>query len=378
MRRGQILNVLRRKSLSRGSIAEELGFNQRSVCLAVDELVSDGLVTEHDAWKSGVGRRPIPVSLNEHAACVLGIDAGRNNITTAVTDLLGNIIATDTSPSPEGLGSRQIAAAIEKSALSFLKRHGQYLPPLAGVGLAVEGIVYNQALQETYAQAAEPARARLESRLGVPVIVDGDSRFTALGEQWFGEAQGLRDVVVMNITDGLGMACMTNGTLVHGVRGWAGEIGHVPLGEPGIPCHCGATGCLENRASGSGILRMARAAGIRSRVTPQSLAVAARTGSAPARDIYDQFARSLAVGVTIAIDLFNPEAVVIGGIMSREQDVFLPAFESELGRLAVPRIQKHTKLIISKLHETAITLGACAKVFSHIYDTAGLNVEDVL
>jgi len=380
LRKGQILNALRTSMKSRVEIARELRFNLRTVSLLIDELIREGVVEEQPSRITTSGRRPVPVALRAGAACVMGIDAGRTHTQIKITDLSGSVLASVSRSSSRSRSESQHADAIEETVVGFLQENQRELPPLAGVGLAVEGVVYRRGLPEDYLGAAEPIRQQLERVLRVPVVVDSDSRFMALGEQWFGSAGGLSNVAVFNVTEGLGLACMQNGQVLYGQQGWAGEVGHVPLGDRGVKCFCGSTGCLENIASGSGIARLAQQAGLTGKVeaTAAEVASLAGSGSKPALEIFDKFAGGLALAITLAMDLFNPGTIIVGGELARHSNLFLPAVEKELERLAVPRIRTSTPVLVSNLFEDAVTLGGCARVLHQIYDTAHVRVEEVL
>jgi predicted NBD/HSP70 family sugar kinase len=381
LRKGLILNALRSGSMSRVEIARHLAFNLRSVSLLVDELIADNLVTEQAGRTTPSGRRPIPVTLNASAASVLGIDIGRTSSVASVMNLDGTVHARTDVPSSYPSDPAQQTAWVLDFVASFLDAHRHIMPPLAGAGLAAEGLVFHQVRQTSYLQVAEPLRKKLQSRLKVPVAFDSDSRFLALGEQWFGRARGLTDFAVLNVTDGLGLACVLDGKLLSGRDGWAGEIGHVPLGQPGVPCFCGSRSCLENTASASGLVRMAIEAGILKRRKASALddlIAEARAGNGPALNLFDRFAQSLALAVTLVMDLFNPEAVILGGKLARHADLYLPAVQAELQRLVPPFVLRGTRLLVSQLCEEALSLGTCAKVLNQIYDTSHVKVDELL
>lgn len=382
LRKGQILGLLRTSGpLSRVEIARALAFNLRSVSLLVDELVAEQLVLEQEGRRTASGRRPIPVALNPAAACVLGMDVGRSSTAAALMDLQGNLLARTVAESNFSADPREQAGWVADLAARFLagQKKGD-LPPLAGMALAADGLVHRQQLPQRLADAAEPVRARLETLLGVPVFSGSDSHFLALGEQWFGQARGVRHAAVFNLTDGLGLGVIIDGKLLSGSRGWAGEIGHVPLGEAGIPCFCGSTSCLENIVSGSGLVRMAKEEGLLAgrRAAAGTVAELARKGSLPARRVFDRFARGLALAATLVIDLHNPEVVVFGGSLASCGDLFLETVNTELDRLAVPYIRAATRVCVSELGEDAVLLGACAAVLNQIYDTSHVAVETLL
>src|SRR5437763_7503791 len=137
-----------------------------------------------------------------------------------------------------------------------------------------------------------PVVALLEERLGVPVLLDNDANAAALGEHRYGAGRGLRHLVYITISTGIGGGVIVRGELVHGVHDGAGEVGHMTVLPEGPACGCGARGCLEALCSGTSIARRARerlAAGSLSslgegEITAQAVAEAARRGDALASD----------------------------------------------------------------------------------------------
>lgn len=378
LRKAQILRLLRNQGpLARVEIARTLGFNLRSVSLLVDALVGEGLLLEQAGRTTANGRRPIPVALNASAAGVLGIDVGRSSTSVAVMDLQGQSLVqqrfrSDFSSTP----ARQLEWLCTLLD-GFLHSHKAHIPPLAGAGISTEGLSHKSRLYHGWPEAAEEIRIGLESHLGVPVIAGEDSHFLAMGEQWFGEAREVRNAAIFNLTDGLGLGLLMEGSLFEGHRKWAGQVGHLPLGQTGLPCFCGSTGCLENIASGSGLLRIA-ADHLPQVKSVSQLASLAAEGSKPARECFDQFARSLATGVAIVIDLFNPQVVILSGPLAAHSAAYFPQFETHLEKLAIPFMRKDTRVAVSELGKVAVLLGTCAAVFNRIYDTSQVKVESIL
>lgn len=174
-----------------------------------------------------------------------------------------------------------------------------------------------------------PLRARLEAVLGAPVSVDNDANAGALGESRFGAGQGCRSILYITVSTGIGGGWVLNGQVYHGADSVAGEIGHITV-EPGGPvCICGRRGCLETVAAGPAIARRAQECllaepqagallrqltdGAIEAVTAKQVAQAAQAGDELARQVLDGAAQALGFGISYAINLVNPERVVIGG-----------------------------------------------------------------
>jgi glucokinase len=172
---------------------------------------------------------------------------------------------------------------------------------------------------------------RLEHELGIPALVANDADAAALAEHRFGAGRGVRHMLYLTVSTGIGGGVIVDGRLHRGERAWAGEIGHMPLKPDGPPCPCGRHGCLESLASGLSIARAARdriqaqapSSDGRShtllsalpidQISARDVAVAAAQGDQLARAVWDEAMLWLGLGVAAAANLLDPGRVVIGG-----------------------------------------------------------------
>ena len=284
------------------------------------------------------------------------------------------------SASPAGL--RGLPDWVERTATPLLAPQGEPLPPLAGVAVGMPGLIYRtESTVRILEPDAEKVRERLQALLKIPVLVDNCANMLALGELWFGAQPDLTTFAVVNLGFGLGLGIVLEKALYQGSFGHAGEIGHVTLGEPGVPCYCGNSGCLENLASGVGLERMASQAGLMVGSRPANgaeLAEMARQGDQAAIEIYGRFAEALAHGLGTFINLMNPGTVIISGRVARAADVFFPAFMKGLQKYCLPPVFKETTLLVSELCENAGPYGTCACVLHHIFCMSHVPVENVV
>lgn len=384
IRKHQVLDIIRcHGPIPRVEIARLLGFNLPSVSSLVDDLLSEGLATEDKAIKTAIGRRPIPVVFNPNAASIIGIDVGKTAIIGLLMDLGGTILGRLEKPAPAPLDFTKLPAFLEQFVHDLLQAHLPTLPPLAGVGIGLPGLIYqpNNTHELQFFPPIQALKEHMMELLGVPVIIDNDARMSSYGELRFGAMAGHDSMAIVNLGYGLGLGLIINGTVYQGYHGHASELGHSPMGEPGIKCHCGLTSCLENIASGSGLERLCLEAGlhITSQVTGAAdLAALVRGGDARAREIFDRFARALARGIASVINMFNPEIVVLSGRVARASDVFLELLLAEIKEMTYPIIHAETKIVVSNLFENAGPLGACACVLHHIFSSAHISVESIV
>ena len=383
IRKHQVLDCIRRHGpIARTEIARVLAFNLPSVSNLVDELVSEGLATEDAAKKTPLGRRPIPVVLNSSAACVMGVDVGKSATIGLLMNLGGTILGRQESSTPQGMTMEEQGVWVSRFARELLDAQSDTIPPLAGIGIGLPGVLHRpDRVNSLLAPEAEAVRSEVEKAIGVTVLVENDARMMAHGVLWFKRSQEWKTFAVLNLGVGLGMGMVIDRDVFTGFAGNAGEIGHLPLGQPGLPCYCGAQGCLENIVSGVGLERLAREAGLTldgEAPSARELATMAREGNPGALKVWATFADGLARGIGVIISLFNPQAVILTGRIGQSADLFLDEVRAQLHKYSLPAMTEGTQLMVSELRENAGPLGTCACVMQHIFSASHIPIESIV
>jgi glucokinase len=179
----------------------------------------------------------------------------------------------------------------------------------------------------------QPLAAELTRRFGVPARVDNDANVAALGEYRFGAGQGCHSLLYLTVSTGVGGGWILHGQVWHGFEGMAGEIGHTVADPNGPPCFCGKRGCVERYASGPFIAQDARdgleanperASTLRSvsDLTAQDVSRAAAAGDAYACEVLERAGWALGLGIGNAVNLINPQRVVLGGGVTKAGPIF--------------------------------------------------------
>lgn len=186
-----------------------------------------------------------------------------------------------------------------------------------------------------------PLVAELTSAFDVPVRIENDANAAALAEHRFGAGRGTNDLVYLTMSTGVGGGVISGGRLLHGARGFAGELGHIPIVREGLRCHCGLRGCLEAYVGGlawakrlrdsvpAGSDLLALAGGERERLSSETLLLAARRGDGLARAELGVWLDHLALGIAAVVMAFDPERIVLGtiAVAAGEELCFAPLRE---------------------------------------------------
>jgi glucokinase len=197
-----------------------------------------------------------------------------------------------------------------------------------------------------------PLLEALQRKVSAPIVIDSDRSGYVLGESWLGAARGLRDVVFLSISTGIGAGILSDGRIVCGAHGIAGAVGWFAL-NPDWDQRYARSGCWESEAAGPAIARLFGA-------TDASVVVdAARAHDPAARDALVHAARYSAMGIANLISVLNPEAVVLGGgVIHGAGDLLLDTIRSEVVRWAQPIAASRCRIELSQLGEDAGLLGA--------------------
>lgn len=207
----------------------------------------------------------------------------------------------------------------------------------------------------------------LAEEFGVPVAVHNDANACALAEWKFGAGKGTRNMVFMTFGTGLGAGLILDGKLYTGTNDNAGELGHVRLEEYG-PVGYGKSGSFEGFCSGGGIRQLAQSLvqertqmgakvswckdGDLNKITAKVVAEAAREGDPLALKVYEISARHLGKGLSVVVDILNPELIVIGSIYSRNEDMMKPFVEEVLSKESLSLSNKVCRVVPAALGES--------------------------
>ncbi|MFZ9384036.1 MAG: ROK family protein [Ilumatobacteraceae bacterium] len=295
----------------------------------------------------------------------LGIDVGGTKCLALAVDDEGNVLDRERVSTPRG--DRLIEDALVALIETLSVRSGTPISQWRTIGLGVPGLISRDGVIVSSPNLPDvenfAVRARLESRLGRSVLVDNDANCAARAEWRAGAARGHDDVLVVTLGTGIGGGIVSEGRVLRGWNGFAGEIGHVVVVAEGRECACGRRGCWEQYASGSALGRLARDAWRESWADSGHDAIdlrrAAESGDRAALDVIDEFGRWVALGVASLVHSFDPRVVVIGGGVAHRAEVVRSSVERWLGHfLYASHVRRHPEVRLAEHGEDAGAIGA--------------------
>lgn len=202
-----------------------------------------------------------------------------------------------------------------------------------------------------------------------PVTLENDATAAAAGEHRWGAGAGVRNMVYLTISTGVGGGVVIDGSLYRGSMGNGGELGHVTIDWHGRLCRgCGRRGCLEAYVSGTSIAERAQEAGL-GYLTAEDVAAAALAGEPGAKAVWGETVEALACGVTSIVNLFEPELVVIGGGVSRSGEQLIGPVRQRVRASTMKPAGEKADIVASAFGDRVGVVGAAAIV----YDRAALG-----
>lgn len=364
---GHLLALLRDNgAMSRADLARAIGVSAPALTKLAGGLLDKGLVTEGESTAvNGLGRPPTLITLNPTRAYIVGANVGPGRVGIVLTDMMLGVqrrggfrfdFETTEIADLVGMVSGAINAVIEKSGLPR--------QAIKGIGVGVPGKVDRTGRWNVNSKFAEwmrdvPFADDLEAQLGLPVVLEHNATAMALVEAHYGLGRGHDTILHLYMRLGLGAG------LVHtryGERTHPGpvEIGHIVVEPQGIPCQCGARGCLETLFCEPVLLK---ALGLDA-VPPQGIVAAAMDVPAVWERAYGPFVEAVATTIT----LLGPDLVLLGGHLGEAPDRFVSQLRIDLLERLMPQF-KRLRIERAQLQPDAGALGAaCVGLEKFIFE----------
>ncbi|MGA2329706.1 MAG: ROK family protein [Bryobacteraceae bacterium] len=293
----------------------------------------------------------------------IGVDLGGTNLRAAAIDRAGTMLEKAEGATPLSAGPDAVVADIVASILKVRASGGA--ERLVGVGIGTPGFIImdkgiitespNLPGFENFAM-----RDEIERLLQAPVLLENDANAAALGEKWMGAGRDVDDLVLLTLGTGIGGGIISNGEVLHGFVGMAGELGHMTVIPGGNPCACGNNGCLEKHASATAVTAMARMMGLGENLTAKDVCELALAGNLKAQVVFERMGVALGMALATLVNIFNFPLYLLSGGVLPAWELFAPAMFDEITRRSL--VFRHTTTRIEKA-----TLGNEAGLFGAAY-----------
>ncbi len=388
-----ILNSIRiRGAVSRSEIADMTGQSRASVTTITAQMIDKGMIFEKNTEVTGErGRNRVLLALNPDAAFVVGVKLAASKMSCAVCDMQGetrgSIIEYEDFRHKNidfitGYMEQIIHKTVEKAGLS--------MDSVSGLGIGVPGVVDSSTgtchWSPLYDAGDFPLRDRIFEKLNIKTFIENDANTLTLAHQWFGEGKGVDNFLVITLEEGVGLGIMANGQLFRGSRGFAGEMGHVPVAPDGEECVCGKKGCLATVLGAIAIVKQAKRAAENgewhregnSEITFSEVIGAAKSGQKELAGILRRAGHHLGVGLSVLINIFNPQKIIISGHGVEAGDLMFNAMEEAVNRHTFSDMLSLTKIIVPEWQHTDWAKGAASLVLQELYKSPFNTIRPVI
>jgi N-acetylglucosamine repressor len=349
----------------------------------VNELMRDAWIVETGTGPARAGRPPVLYGLNPNKYLTLIMDINRHDTQFIIFNLHNKLI-TKRKVDIRLDDSASFLEAIFDASHDFLSFNNIAVSDLWGIGVAMPGLINSlQGINLTYPNLT-PDGTSLSGYIGahfnLPTYLFNDTKATTIGEHRFGFAVNKSQVLTINIDWGVGLGIIVNGEVFNGTSGFAGELGHIQVKPDGMLCHCGKIGCLDTVSSAMALIRQAKEEIQNGRATILSQIVnndldkldtshiieAVHSGDELSIDLLSIVGTELGKGLATAVHLFNPEVIIVGGMLAEAGPFISNPIEQAINKYCLSDFKNTLSIHISKLGANARLLGTQAYLFEHL------------
>jgi predicted NBD/HSP70 family sugar kinase len=327
-----VLNTVRRRQpISRVELARVSGLQPSTVSLIVEELLRSDWLFEGETVKGARGRRPRLLTMSEQK-CVIAVDIHPRQTTLALTEISGRIAWQNVLSLPQD--PRQAVNRLSTAIQAAIQAHPGRA--IEGIGICLPGRTDPNAKDLIFAPNLRwpivSLKAKIERASGLRVWMDNVANACALSEVWFSESARMQDLVVVEVSEGLGTGIFVNGAIARGKDGMAGEFGHIQMVEDGPQCNCGSRGCWETLASNNAAVRYySESTGGHKHVTFSNLLRMATAQHDPmACAALQRMAENLGRGMRMVAAALAPAEIVVVGEITAAWHIIGNLVEAEM------------------------------------------------
>lgn len=363
-------------------IGKELNVSTPKIISTINELKEENLLRDNGKIESTGGRRANQFKLASGSVFFMGVEVSKYHISLGLMDLNKNMLEKPVDIPFKLKNTQDSLEKLINIINEFINASGLEKSRILRIGINLMGRI-NQVTGHNYnffQFTNLPIREVIEKATGIKTYIDNDSRAMAYAEYCLGVVEKEKNILFVNIDYGIGLGIIINGEIYYGKSGFSGEFGHNPIYDNEMICQCGKKGCLETEASGFAVIRNVQEklkAGVGSilqretkkidEITLEEIVAACNQDDMLAIECVSAVGEKLGKAVASLINIFNPELVVLGGLLSTTNEYLRLPIKSSLNKFSSSFVNKDTELKTSKLGLSAGVMGACLLVRRTIF-----------
>ena len=387
LNKSRILNLIRLNGpLSRTALSEKMEISMAAISKYIFELISEGFILETGTENTSGGRRPILLSVNPAYGCIICIDFGQSFFRIAALSLDNKIHFKHTVPS-SNLGLPKTGLTLIKAMIAEIISKIKPTYKILAISIAVSGIsIGNDGTHILIANLQGwhdvDIVTPIIKEFGLPVFIDDSARMMALCESVSSMNGRLKNMILVSLGTGIGTGIIIFNKVLRGISGTAGELGHIIVQEGGRICGCGSQGCLEQYASVPSMVSLAKkniTSGARSSILDYAggniahidsycLAKAVEANDKLAYNIVMDAAKYLGIGISVMINLFNPEYVVLGGGGMEITSMILDEVKKICHSRSIQEAVRNVKFVKAEKGKDNALIGASISAQNYLFE----------
>jgi predicted NBD/HSP70 family sugar kinase len=363
-------------------IGKELNVSTPKIISTINELIEENLLHDNGKIESTGGRRANQFKLASGSVFFMGVEVSKYHISLGLMDLNKNMLHQPSNIPFKLKNSQDSLEKLISIINDFINDSGLAKSKILRIGINLTGRI-NQVTGHNYNffQFTDlPIREIIGKATGIKTYIDNDSRAMAFAEYCSGVVDKEKNILFVNLDYGIGLGIIINGEIYYGKSGFSGEFGHNPIYDNEMICQCGKKGCLETEASGFAVVRNIQEklrAGVGSilqrdskkieEITLEEIVSACNQDDTLAIECVSVVGEKLGKAVASLINIFNPELVILGGLLSTTNEYIRLPIKSSLNKFSSSLVNNDTQLKTSKLGLAAGVMGACLLVRRTIF-----------
>jgi glucokinase-like ROK family protein len=374
--------LMREGPINRAAIAKRMDLSIPTVMFITEGLLRNNFIRSIGKGSSSGGKPPEMLEIVPERFFYIGLDIGRTAIRAVAVNAASRQVACLQEPTDNPVPERQFVDRLGRIILKIIGQLKTKKDRILGVGIAMPGLIEKESgvvlFSPDFGWNNVPLQEWLKTRIPLPVMVENSNRALALNEVFLLGGEASHTTFAVNLGYGIGAALVIGEELYTGASGTSGEIGHITVAPGGPVCHCGNKGCLEAVASGAAIasqgkqiLKTRNSSKIRElagsdpeKINAELVFRASEQGDKDAAAIVDNAAEYIGIGLSMAINVLDPDQLVLCGGLMRNGPIFFEKIKTSIGAHRMHQAGRAVVISTGKGGEYSTANGAC-RIFAN-------------
>jgi predicted NBD/HSP70 family sugar kinase len=362
--RQHVMNILRKNPVSRADLSRITGLTRASISQITDVLLSEGAVIESGTGEARYGRKPLLLEINPDYRYSVGLDLSREGCYAGIVSITGNLVQEARIDIDSASNAESALGIISDQLQVLIKSSGIPREKFLGIGISAPG-----PLDTVSGKILNPPNFNmwhgvsvveiLKKSFPMDIYLENHSNALALAEKIHGLGRDMGSFILLVADTGVGAGIVINEVLYRGAGGFGSELGHTSIDMNGEKCACGNIGCLELYASIPAVLKRLKLQ--KKRVSSwKNIVDRANRGNSFYIDVIRQEARHLSVGIVNAVNLLEPEAVILAGHINYKPGMLLDIIREEINSMRITRGIRNIEVTASAITSDTRTIASAA------------------